>query len=113
MSKRAAAGLLATFYLMLALAGGPLLVSQASAQESVKTHALTLNDAPKYPADFKHLDYVNPDAPKGGTVRYAAPGSFDSFNPFIVNGDPAALSGFYEALTTRTDDDDMTGYGLI
>ncbi len=70
------------------------------AQDSVKTHALTLGDEPKYGPDFKHLDYVNPDAPKGGTVRYAGVGSFDSFNPFIVGGDPAGLGGLYETLTT-------------
>jgi microcin C transport system substrate-binding protein len=52
-------------------------------------HALTLyNEPPKYPADFKHFDYVNPDAPKGGTFRQAG-GGFDSLNPFISKGVPA------------------------
>jgi ABC-type oligopeptide transport system substrate-binding subunit len=37
-----------------------------------------------YPADFTHFKYANPDAPKGGVLRYAAIGTFDSFNPFIV-----------------------------
>jgi microcin C transport system substrate-binding protein len=83
------------------------------AQDSVTTHALTLGDAPKYPADFKHLDYVNPDAPKGGSVKYAGVGSFDSFNPYIVGGDPAGLAGLYETLTTQVDDDSLSEYGLI
>ena len=62
------------------LAGFLLVPSFAFAQSGTTTHALTLGDAPKYGADFKHLDYVNPEAPKGGTVRYAVLGSYDSFN---------------------------------
>ena len=86
----------------------------AQAQETgTKVHALTLGDAPKYGPDFKHLDYVNPDAPKGGSVTYSAIGTFDNFNPFIVRGTPAALGGLFETLTTRTEDDDLSGYGLI
>lgn len=97
-----------------ALFAGLLLApSFALAQSGTTTHALTLGDAPKYGADFKHLDYVNPEAPKGGTVRYAALGSYDSFNPFIVGGDPAGLGGLYETLTSQVDDDSMSEYGLI
>ena len=44
----------------------------------------------KYGNDFKHYDYVNPDAPKGGTLNSVASGTFDSFNPYIVQGSPAA-----------------------
>jgi microcin C transport system substrate-binding protein len=108
MLNRVAAGFLALAILSGAVCAGP-----AFAQDSIKTHALTLGDKPKYGPDFKHLDYVNPDAPKGGTVRYAGLGSFDSFNPFIVNGDPAGLTGLYETLTTQVDDDTMSEYGLI
>ncbi|WP_374385237.1 extracellular solute-binding protein [Dongia sp.] len=103
----------AALALALAIGAGAALVGPAQAQDSIKTHALTLGDKPKYGPDFKHLDYVNPDAPKGGTVRYAGVGSYDSFNPFIVNGDPAGLTGFYETLTTQVDDDSMGEYGLI
>ena len=86
----------------------------AQAQESgTKVHALTLADAPKYGPDFKHLDYVNPDAPKGGSVTYGAVGTFDSFNRFIVRGTPAPLGGLFETLTVSTDDDTLTDYGLI
>jgi microcin C transport system substrate-binding protein len=92
-----------------AFAGEP-----ARAQETgTKVHALTLADAPKYGPDFKHLDYVNPDAPKGGSVTYSAMGTFDSFNQFIIKGTPAALSGLFETLTASTDDDTLTDYGLI
>nr|WP_298685601.1 extracellular solute-binding protein [uncultured Dongia sp.] len=105
MSKRVITLLLAAFTLWAPL---PVI-----AQDSVTTHALTLGDAPKYPADFKHLDYVNPDAPKGGTLHSAGFGSFDSFNPFIVSGDPGALGGLYETLTSQVDDDSLSEYGLI
>ena len=93
----------------------PLLAlpTAAMAQEGVKVHALTLGDAPKYGPDFQHLDYVNPDAPKGGTINLGATGTFDSFNPFILKGTPAGLPGLYETLTTSPDDDTMTEYGLL
>ena len=59
----------------------------AQADSPVKTlYSLSLLGEPKYPTDFKHFDYVNPDAPKGGELKRAAIGSFDSFNPFIVKG---------------------------
>jgi len=48
----------------------------------------------KYGENFQHYDYVNPDAPKGGTLNVTASGTFDTFNPFIVQGTPAA--GFVE-----------------
>jgi microcin C transport system substrate-binding protein len=95
------------------LALGLVLPGLAAAQSGEKTHALTLGDAPKYGPDFKQLDYVNPQAPKGGTYRNAALGSFDSFNPYIVRGDPAAIGGLYETLTTQVDDDSLSEYGLI
>lgn len=86
-------------------------IQPGTAQEGEKLHALTLGDAPKYGPDFKHLDYVNPDAPKGGTVTYGAIGTFDSFNPYIIKGTPAGVAN--ETLTTSTDDDSLTEYGLI
>src|SRR3989337_1038249 len=94
----------------LSLATGPI----AEAQEGgTKVHALTLGDAPKYGPDFKHHDYVNPDAPKGGTVTLGATGTFDSFNPFILKGNPAGLGGLFETLTTSSEDDVLTEYGLL
>ncbi len=50
------------------------------------THALTVyGEAPKYPAGFKHFDYVNPDAPKGGTLTRSAEeiGQFNYLNPYV------------------------------
>lgn len=88
-----------------------------AAQEirTVTSHALTLEDRPKYPADFGHLEYVNPNAPKGGTMRLFAVGGFDNFNPFIIKGEEAAglIDRFYESLIRSTEDDSLTGYGLI
>ena len=48
------------------------------------THALSLLASPKYGPDFKHFDYVNPDAPQGGVVRMGAQGGFDNFNPVVA-----------------------------
>jgi microcin C transport system substrate-binding protein len=78
-------------------------------------HALTLyNEPPKYPADFKHFDYVNPDAPKGGIFRQAGFGGFDSLNPFINKGVPADdINMIYDTLAKQGLDEPFTQYGLI
>ena len=78
-------------------------------------HALTLYDEPpKYPANFTHVDYVNPDAPKGGTFRKSALGTFDSLNPFINKGVPAQdIELTYDTLSRQTLDEPFTAYGLI
>lgn len=93
------------------------LCSHLLAQETrtFTSHALTLEDAPKYPADFEHLEYVNPNAPKGGTMRLFAIGGFDTFNPYVIKGDPAAglVDRFYESLVRETEDDSLTGYGMV
>ena len=87
----------------------------ASAQENVTvSHARSLTGEPKYGPDFAHLDYVNPEAPKGGDVRLFAVGSYDSLNPFIVKGVAAAGVGLiYDGLTTQSLDDATADYGLI
>lgn len=89
--------------------------SVAQEVRTFSSHALTLEDSPKYGADFEHLEYVNPNAPKGGTLRLFSIGGFDSFNPYIVKGDPAAglVDRFYESLIRETEDDSLTGYGMI
>lgn len=79
-------------------------------------HALSLFGEIKYPAGFKRFDYVNPDAPKGGTVRQIALGTFDNFN-LVVSGVKGNLAGavglIYEALTTASLDEVSTEYGLL
>lgn len=86
----------------------------AQAQSGKVSHALTLGDAPKYPAGFKQLDYVNVNAPKGGELKLSTPAGFDSLNPFIPKGDEApGLGMIYETLMSQPPDDDLSEYGLI
>ncbi len=81
--------------------------------------AIAMHGDPKYAPGFMHFDYVNPDAPKGGTLRLGINGSFDSFNPFIIRGQPALglntgyLSLIYEPLMARSADEPFTLYSLI
>ena len=86
--------------------------SVAYADERQFKHALTLFDDVKYPPDFKHFEYVNPSAPKGGRVRFAVFGSFDSLNPYTYKGDRAAGVD-NEALLTSALDEPSTEYGLV
>jgi len=94
---------------------GPLFMGMACLSQAAPQHAITLyNEAPKYPADFKHFDYVNPDAPKGGILRSAGFGGFDSLNPFISKGVPADDIGLiYDTLARQGLDEPFTEYGLI
>ena len=72
-----------------ALLAGPAVAEDAP----VHRHSLSLIGEPKYPADFDHFDFVNPDAPKGGLVRMADIGSFDSLNPVLYKGETAGGLG--------------------
>lgn len=88
-------------------------ISSATLAEDVKpVHAIAMLGEPKYGPDFKHLDYANPDAPKGGTLTTAAIGTFDSFNPYTLQGTPGPGAS-YETLTTQTADEPFSEYGLI
>lgn len=81
--------------------------------------AIAMHGDVKYPPEFKHFDYVNPDAPKGGSLRLHAIGTFDSLNPFIVKGAPAAGLTFlgtgliYESLMDQSNDEPFSMYGLL
>ena len=89
-------------------------VTAAKAQEKVWRHALSLFGEPKYAPDFKHFDYVNTQAPKGGELRLSVEGTFDSFNPLIDRGTPAdGTDRVYETLLTSSMDEVMTAYGLL
>ena len=79
-------------------------------------HGIAMHGAPKYPAGFSHFDYVNPKAPKGGTLRLAVVANgFDSFNPFDLRGVAAAGIGtyLYDTLLESSDDEPFSAYGLI
>lgn len=75
---------------------------------------LAMHGDPKYGPGFTHLDYANPDAPRGGTLRQAAIGTFDNLNPFAIKGKAAeGLSLVYDRLMARVWDEPFTMYPLI
>lgn len=98
--------------LLIAIAFVSAPVSANAATGTHPVHAIAMHGTPKYAADFAHFDYVNPDAPKGGTLRIAVQGTFDSFNPFIPKGN-AGAGGSFETLLTSSADEPFTQYGLI
>ena len=84
----------------------------ASADE--KRHATSLIGTPKYGPDFKHFDYVNPNAPKGGSVRLWAMGTFDSFNIIPYKGNKAgAIGQIYDTLMASSMDESSAEYSQI
>jgi len=77
-------------------------------------HGIGVFDELKYPAGFAHLDYVNPDAPKGGEMSVWSFGGFDSMHPYTTRGRAGALSSiFFESLMTGTADEIGSSYCLI
>ncbi len=107
-----AASLAAAAALAIAALSGP---GTARAEDDWKI-GLSLMGEPKYQPGFKHFDYVNPDAPKGGTVRLARQGGFDNFNLVVagVKGQLDAGVGLvYEQLTESALDEVSTAYGLL
>ena len=90
--------------------------AQTASSEPVWRHALSLFGDVKYPADFQHFDYVNPNAPKGGVARMISIGTFDNFNIAVmgVKGNIApAATMLYETLMARSQDEVATEYGLL
>jgi microcin C transport system substrate-binding protein len=91
-----------------------LSITPAKADDRQFQHGINIYGKLKYPPDFKHFDYVNPDAPKGGKLRLGTVGSFDSLNPFIIKGDQAAGLGYlFETLTSQSMDEVGSEYGLV
>jgi len=84
-------------------------------------YAIAMHGAPALPADFTHLPYANPDAPKGGRLVQGVLGTFDSLNPLIVRGvavqQVAAVQPMrglvIESLMARGNDEAFTLYGLL
>jgi peptide/nickel transport system substrate-binding protein len=95
------------FAIALAVNAGSL-----SAEES---YAIAMHGAPALPADFTHMPYANPDAPKGGRLVQGFLGTFDSLNPLIVRGLAVQqIRGFVvESLMARGNDEAFTLYGLL
>jgi len=77
-------------------------------------HGLSLFGDLKYPPNFQHFDYVNPDAPKGGTVKFAAIGTYNTLNPFQLVGNKEGAEGqIFETLMTAAEDEPASSYGLV
>lgn len=103
--------------LSLALASLLALAAAAGAQPS---HGISMHGQPALPADFDHFPYANPEAPKGGVINYALQGTFDSLNPFIVQGQGASgivdlQRGYnvFDSLMQRSADEPFSMYPLI
>ena len=90
----------------------------ASDHENTRiSHGISAFGALKYPPDFSHFEYVNPDAPKGGTMSFRGTGAsrtFNSLNQFILSGDPAqGIERIYDTLLVRAFDEADAVYGLL
>lgn len=104
--------LAAALLIGLVCAAGPALAQ--------RSYAIAMHGDPALPADFRNFPYANPDAPKGGRIDYAWPGTFDSVNPFIVQGSAArgsldAMFGnnVFDTLMMRSADEPFTMYPLL
>ena len=113
-------GALAAGFPLIGRFGLPVLPSPAAAQQSQAErawrHGVSLFGELKYPADFKHFDYVKPDAPKGGSVRMIGLGTFDNFNEVVagLKGSLAAFAGVTsDTLMVPVLDEVETSYGLL
>ncbi|WP_353645693.1 extracellular solute-binding protein [Mesorhizobium sp. WSM2239] len=105
--------------LCAAMALSPLASRTASAEPR---HAIAMQGEPALPPDYRHFTYVNPDAPKGGSITYCVIGSFDNLNPFIVKSLRTTARGVidvifgnlvFESLMTRNADEAFSLYGLL
>lgn len=91
-----------------------MLATVTSAQDITKSYGISKFGELKYAEDFAHLDYVNPDAPKGGEYSTWAFGSFDSFHPYIAKGRAAVGASIqFESLMVGTADEADSMYGLL
>jgi microcin C transport system substrate-binding protein len=109
-------GAFAAFAPALGAGIAPPAQAQTAAADPAWRHALSLFGDIKYPADFKHFDYVNPDAPKGGVARMISIGTFDNFNIAVagIKGSIAPAAALInETLMTKSLDEVVTEYGLL
>lgn len=94
----------------------------AASEEVPAVHGIAMHGTPALPEDFAHLPYVNPDAPKGGSITHGFLGSFDSMNQYIVQGGTSSARGIQdvelgnlviESLMVRNENEPFSLYGLI
>ncbi len=100
------------------LAGLATVASMPLASLADPAHGIAIYGEPALPAGFDHLPYANPDAPKGGSIRLAEPGGFDSLKPWVLKGNPVWPIMFQpgllaESLMYRSLDEPFTLYGLL
>lgn len=106
--------ILAALILPLSLLASPLVAQDAPAETTTVATGIGVFGPPKLPADFPHLPYVNPDAPKGGEFSMSWTGGFDSFNPYTVKGRGAIMSSImHEPLMEGTADEVGAAYCLL
>lgn len=116
---RSARGLTATHFTLAGILALILSISwagqSAEAEEKLKSHGIAMHGMLKYPADFTHFEYTNPDAPFGGTLRLGVQGTFTSLNPLNTRGGAASgIRGYvYESLLARALDEPFSLYGLL
>lgn len=100
--------------LALIVLPAPLHAQTATPQPSISMHGDV-----KYKTGFTHFEYANPDAPKSGTLKLNAIGTFDSLNPFIIKGTVASgmtylgQSYIYDSLMEQASDEPFSMYGLL
>ncbi|KMK66768.1 extracellular solute-binding protein [Puniceibacterium sp. IMCC21224] len=98
----------------LAVMATQAMAQSGTADKIITAHGISTFGDLKYGPDFKHFDYVNPDAPKGGTFSTWAFGTFDSLTPYILKGNAASMSSvFYDSLLTGNLDEPASMYGLV
>lgn len=91
------------------------IISLCFSPYALSDSAFGMGYKPKYPPDFTHFDYVNPDAPKGGTLNLSAEGTFETLNPFLLKGLAAlGLSPLvFETLAVQSLDEPFSKYGHL
>jgi microcin C transport system substrate-binding protein len=100
--------------LAAALVAGCFAAPAPAEDGMTKSHGVSTFGDLKYGADFAHFDYVNSDAPKGGTARYATVGTFDTLNPFQLKGNKAIGMGLtFDTLMAASYDEPDSEYGLV
>jgi microcin C transport system substrate-binding protein len=100
--------------LSAALSGLVLPLFSIAALAAAGTYGISLFGELKYGPDFKNFEYTNPNAPKGGTMKLSAIGTYDTLNPFVVKGVPAAGIGqIFDELMSRSEDEPGSNYGVI
>ena len=93
-----------TFFMAMMLV--VLSLSICGEAQSIVSHAISMRGEPKYPADFTHFEYVNPDAPKGGMLTLHSIGTYDSFHRYAQRGNSAdGIGVLYDSLMTGSDDE--------